>query len=1283
MDTEHGAGADEDMRVFPIHALPISTLRTMEPLAAEKEVEEISAVLAQLGGQPVDWELGLREPDLAMVDARLADWAAGGGARTSAVLWIGHGQSKASGTSLLVPGVPGSATDACFVPQSLARHLHDESRRRHVEGGHWVLVVVEACGAAGFVEQVATELGHLKATQDTALLLIASGADMGTGYRGAFRRKITEVLDGFTDQDLDIDPLDLAGRLGKSADFVVYTYGLYGALPLRRRVAVPCLVSATVQDYGRLKRLLAGTMDSTLAHFLRNGMGSGFAEMSWGFTGRGPDLEVIADWAHNPSGSGVLIVTGSPGAGKSALLGNVLLHAHRDIGQALAAAVFAERLRPDLRLPDFDAVLHLTGSTLHDITGQVASAFGAGLPDQAHDTQERIAALIVAAQARAATAPVFLLADALDESREPMLVAGLLREIASVPGVRLLLGTRSSAQEQPSRGQAGGEELLDALGCYTGRAQIHRLRREPQAVRTFVELSLGQGLGDRYATGPDPADLVGRIADLVRDRIADGSWEFLQASLVVQEILRAPDLLEPGRTADLEALLAHDQHGLFNAAVARITRDFPPAGPLLAALAHARGRGLPRADQVWATVAGALAEDGTVPADADISTLLHHAAAYVLLDGDDRRSVYRLAHRTFSQPFLADDSMERRLSIVTALASLAADRSDAAPRAPLNGYLCRHLSGHAADAGPAGWRELARYRQVLDRIDIPALAVDVLGARLFGSAPGGLPGEVAGTFDSADLIRASSLADRPGLRQLGTARATGGLPEAGPEAAWKVCWSRVRRHPPHLKLNGHSYPVSALRPWGPGSPLIASGSEDGTTLLWNPWTDHTPVTVLPGPADIAGTPGHSVLALATVYPDGDEGLLAVAHQDRRLRMWDSRGRPFADEFEIDTPTFLTGMTVLNGDRRRLAMAGWNGYLALLDPHRPGIRPRTADDPFGGRVHSLAAVTGPDGEPRLVTGIEGGSLALWDASGDGPRRLRSVRTGTEPTSLAVLSDAPGHSLVAVANIEAAEQPGRADASLHFWTLSGNDLVPADAPLHTCHDALTALTVLANADGTPRLVTAGREGSMRLWDPGRRSSMALLRKGASKGITRITPIAGPSGQSLLATSGPGDRTLRIWDPSIPDSSTTPAGETYNRRVAALARGVSPDGVELVLITETDGTVRACSAADGSDHSVPRPVVPAPRTATPVRVHTSHEDTVTAFTRLSRDVLGRPAEASGSADGTVRLWDMESGHELRVLRLGSACRALAALDGGRLAVALDDGLLVVEITPDTRRK
>lgn len=155
---------------------------------------------------------------------------------------------------------------------------------------------------------------------------------------------------------------------------------------------------------------------------------------------------------------------------------------------------------------------------------------------------------------------------------------------------------------------------------------------------------------------PKISDADGSI-DAVARSIAERDREFLYARLAVHEILASPDLVtDPRRAGDLRSLLNRDHRELFRQAVERLISRDPLCVPLLQALAHAEGRGLPRADRIWLTVANALADDSSAVTEAHIDRILSDAAPYIMLDGDDGQSVYRLAHRTFQEFFLAGET---------------------------------------------------------------------------------------------------------------------------------------------------------------------------------------------------------------------------------------------------------------------------------------------------------------------------------------------------------------------------------------------------------------------------------------------------------------------------------------------------------------------------------------------------------------------------------------------------------------------------------------------------
>ena len=93
-------------------------------------------------------------------------------------------------------------------------------------------------------------------------------------------------------------------------------------------------------------------------------------------------------------------------------------------------------------------VVHLTGMTTGELVARLADAAGVGLPTaESAESGQDLEAVLASLRDR----PFTILADALDESQEPVTIAdAVLRRLASLPRVRLIVGTRSSTRRGPT-----------------------------------------------------------------------------------------------------------------------------------------------------------------------------------------------------------------------------------------------------------------------------------------------------------------------------------------------------------------------------------------------------------------------------------------------------------------------------------------------------------------------------------------------------------------------------------------------------------------------------------------------------------------------------------------------------------------------------------------------------------------------------------------------------------------------------------------------------------------
>lgn len=643
---------------FAFVAIPISFYRQsvgrpFNYVAADEEAKSIANLLKPYGACTVPWSKSREEIDredaekyrgLEWVKERLTDWSGREEAGCSVVTWVGHGESDDENAWLAVSSSRQQDPTSGYSPEELAICVAAEWTKRQGIEGSWALIIIEACGAERFIERLVTATNSRTNAAGPVAFVGAGGK--GTAFLGSFGSALSAALASYSSNDEVIRIRDLVGRVEDNlAASAVITKNLGGASPLIRPREFSTVITAPQDIYLELKDFLADLAPDQRSHFVPKAQGAEQGELAWHFVGRSEERRQIAQW-FDASDHGMLVITGMAGSGKSALLGNILVYATPQLRDLLVRLGYLEPLPDDQRPPDnvFDATVLLTGMTASELTWRLAEAAGLGLPPTDLEIAERIDWLLERLRAREGT--LTILADALDEAQDPFPVAAaVLRRVAALPTCRVVVGTRRSTREAVDMAEADDENLLDALG---GRASmtVVTLGRDPDAINTYVRRRLGAA---RLSLAGRELDIDERVIADIADSISGGGREFLFARLAVHELAARPELFEAEQRPELEALLGGDHRALFASAVRRLTAQHPAFQSLLEALAFAKGRGLPRADRIWATVASTLSNDRA----ADIDDVIAAAAPYIMLDAEDGQSVYRLAHRTFQEYFLA------------------------------------------------------------------------------------------------------------------------------------------------------------------------------------------------------------------------------------------------------------------------------------------------------------------------------------------------------------------------------------------------------------------------------------------------------------------------------------------------------------------------------------------------------------------------------------------------------------------------------------------------------
>ena len=460
-------------------------------------------------------------------------------------------------------------------------------------------------------------------------------------------------------------------------------------------------------------------------HLLLAARGIGPGEEGFFFTGRAAPLARIVEWlrAGEP---GIMVVTGPPGCGKSAVVGRIvslsnpaerallLRHGpleHADPGEeSVHAHVHARALTVEQVVRSIDEQLVRIGL----------------LPPNAAGPRNR--GDLLGDIERSGRRPLIVV-DGLDEAGHGAwaIADDVMRLLAPVS--RVLIGTREVAA--PDEGASLIQRLAPGELIDLGDEELR------EATGEDVHGYVAKRLASAAPPAMEPREIAAAILRLARE---EEEGVFLLARVVTAQLRAQPiDTAIPGWEAQLSRSLAaaFERDLARTPALRRGELELPQAaGELLAALTWGKGAGFP--DDLWALAAGVLSPSGTDYTRDDVYWLLALAGRYVVEAGEGGRSVYRLSHQRLTEHLRSrfDPPGEAAREVrAAALAAALVERYfvllDAGETPSAVTYLWRHVWLHCAEGGPAGIQALRRLVErdaAAFRSDL-ALALDNLGGR--------------------------------------------------------------------------------------------------------------------------------------------------------------------------------------------------------------------------------------------------------------------------------------------------------------------------------------------------------------------------------------------------------------------------------------------------------------------------------------------------------------------------------------------------------------------------
>lgn len=196
-------------------------------------------------------------------------------------------------------------------------------------------------------------------------------------------------------------------------------------------------------------------------------------------------------------------------------------------------------------------------------------------------------------------------------------------------------------------------------------------------------------------------------------------------------------------------------------------------------------------------------------------------------------------------------------------------------------------------------------------------------------------------------------------------------------------------------------------------------------------------------------------------------------------------------------------------------------------------------------------------------------------------------------------------------------GGKDKEVRLWDLTTGS--PFSDPLKGHTDAVSSLCVTPD---DKKILTGSYDNTVRIWDLGNGNSRVLGRH--DFGVNDVTIVPNTS----LVVSGSFDCTLKVWDINTNNGSPVHhlhGSDGHDRSVNALV--VTPDG-QYVVSASSDCTLKLWNLVTGELVGT-------------FKGHTAEVNSVTLYS-----CSGRIKVVSGSIDRSIRIWDLTTMKEERVI-------------------------------------
>jgi WD40 repeat protein len=997
------------------------------------------------------------------------------------------------------------------------------------------------------------------------------------------------------------------------------------------------------------------------------------------FRGRVEALKTITGWLQAPQPPGrVLVITGQPGAGKSAVVARAALDLELvgiDQGSRLGL-VFHARSATVL---DF---LHAVAVTTRTSSAETVS----GMIDRVRPADRGCWRLVV---------------DALDETatgHDRNQIGQAVAELAAL-GWRVVVATRALSPDPV--GRFGPGATLPMLGVQDATAEnlvdldTDRFF-EPGGLREFAAALLRQD----GAVAPGPPDgswqqyrldaaLSRRLAARVAERAGSNH---LVAALAADPLSQRPTVVDPDAVGfDPTSLPTTVGEALGKYLDQQAPAEREQVRGLLTALAYARGAGID--DGHWLAFAGALGFGAQV---VHLEVLRRGAAADCLLQSStvDGARITRLFHQALADELLT--ARPRRTDEGAILDQLLPRSGTTWVRA--SDYAKVFAADHAVAGGrlpellhDAGYPTVADLPRLLALVPVnppPELTAEVAVLRTVAGREGDLsPARRAGLLSlAAAHLGLSDLMIRyqqPANPRIVWAHSRGSVHQVVARHKHTVhavaigriedrdvivsagtggiqLWDLAAGRPLDIAVTYLAHAVTAMAIGRVGDRDAIVFGRNGEVVMWYPTSGETLKCSVGYHGDVdavaLGRVGERDIIVAGVAAD------AFGDGDHAIHVWDAAtGEPFLDPITGHDEAVDAVALGRAGDRDVIVSGGWDlriwdaatgqplglpltdKPIAAVALGRVGDRDIIVSGGWDQTVRRWDAVTGePLGEPSnghagpisavamarladrhiIVSGDSVHTVRLWDAATGLP--VGNPMTGHAGHVEAVAAGRVGDRDIVVS--------GGWDDTVRLWDVSGQ---PAGDPMAGHSDRVTAIA-LGRVGERNVVVSGSRDKTVRRWDAGTGRPLGQPLVGdAEPGVDgnlrgTIQAVAlGRVGDRDIIVSGDWDGTVRRWDAATDEPLGAPIRGNCPVNALALVRSGDRD-VILVGAGESLNTRETLRVWDA---------VTLEEVGQPLAHHAVSNLRTVAVGRIGdHDVV-----AAAGSDAKVRLWDAVTGEEM----------------------------------------